>query len=180
MRPLFSWSLTLVTCPPSLVFNTFGHHVATHLATLLVFNNAFKVPCCPLSWPIVIAHPPTNSHLHSCSMHVRLSLIQTWLGLTPTRRPLTFVSCPPCYVSCSVCPTHLVRSQSGLTCAHTSRFPACMPLTCASCPPPNISSPVHPAHLVRSWWISPHVYASHLCILPTSLCLLPHVSCPPH
>src|SRR5882724_9249261 len=80
-------------------------------------------------------------------------------------------------------PAHITMSPALhilLTCAHTSHFPAHMPLTCASCPPPNVSSPTHPAHLVRSQWISPHAYASHLCILPTSLCLFPHASCPPH
>src|SRR5882724_8789331 len=79
-------------------------------------------------------------------------------------------------------PTHLVMSWLGLTCAHTSHFPAHTPLT----------SPVHLAHLPMSpppcilltslgpCQISPHAYASHLCIFPTSLCLLPCASCPPH
>src|SRR5882724_13069130 len=131
----------------------------------------------PIMPPSLLYSP---SHPHSCSTHVRLSLIQTWSGLTPTCRPLTFASCPPRYVSCSACPTHLIRSWSSLACAHTSNFPVHSPLACASCPPPNVSSPMHHAHLIRSQWISPYVYASHLCILPTSLCLLPCMSCPPH
>src|SRR5882724_7360214 len=83
-------------------------HLAAHLVPSLMFNNTFEVPCRPPSSPIVDAHPPTNSHPHSCSMHVRLSLIWTWLGLAPTHRPLTSASCPPHYVSCSMHPTHLV------------------------------------------------------------------------
>src|SRR5882724_9389396 len=119
----------------------------------------------PPLWPIIMAHPPTNSHVFNVFKGVLSTLlspphlahlIQTWSGLTPTCRSLTFVSCPPHYVSCSAHPTHLVRSWSGLTCAScppptctphwvlVGSLPMCMPLTCASFPPPYVSSPMHP------------------------------------
>src|SRR5882724_1606642 len=134
MRPSFSWSLTLVTCPPTLVFNAFK---VTHL-------------CFPPSWPIVVTCPLTNSLVFnmfkgvlstslspSCLSH----LIWTWLGLAPTCRSLTCASCLPCYVSSpgASCSPHWVLFRS---------LPMHMPLTCASCPPPYVSSLMHPAHLI--------------------------------
>src|SRR5882724_44142 len=91
MRPSFSWSLTLVTCPPLLVSNSFGLHVAAPSSpnSCLIMHSRSPVTHLhgPLSWPIVMAHPPTNSHLFnvfkgilSTSPHCLPSIFPTLFG----------------------------------------------------------------------------------------------------
>jgi len=85
-----------------------------------------------------------------------------------------------------------VHESDSVDTSHTT----CRPLTmCLYLPPGRVTSnltqgiswcPWHCGHIWpceyaspfdRSRWISPHAYASDLCILPTSLCLLPWMSC---
>ena len=151
MRPSFSWSLTLVTCPPLLVFNAFGLLVAAH-------------PCHLTVSPMHLAHIVwTWSGL---TPHIDLSPLRpAHLALSPARRIL-LTSLGPSWVLPAH--THLVSLCICLLPVHLAHFPMSPPphvlLTSlgpgGSLPMCMPLSPVHLTHLPMS--PPPHV-------LPTSL-----------
>jgi len=154
------------------------------------FINAFEVPCHP---PYMARHhgpsfPPTHTCL-MCSRHpfhlsvstASAHLVWTWSGLGPHIGLSHLFILPTCYVSCvhmflltslgtgRVSPVH-----THLVSLHVRLSPGVLPTSqCLlhTCPAHLVTVPVD---------LSPCVCLLTCCILPTSLCLLPHMSCPPH
>jgi len=91
---------------------------------------------------------PSQSHLHT--------------HISPHSYTSHCASYPSHYVSCSTHPAHLVRSQSCLTCTHTS-CPMHTPFTCVSSHL-HISLPHVFCHLIRTWLcLSQHIGLSPVC-----------------
>jgi len=101
-----------------------------------------------------------QGHIKFASRHFSVSMSRTlWTHLTP------HVGLLLCVCTCLQAGSHQILTQGISWC----------PWHCGHIWPCEYASPFD-----RSRWISPHAYASDLCILPTSLCLLPWMSCPPH
>jgi len=131
--------------------------------------------------PTIMAHrcrhpPPTHTFTH-CSNTCELSLVRTWSGLH-----LPHVGLSP------LCPAHLAMSPAphilltslgpslGSCPAHTHLVSLHIHISPVHlCPPPM--SPHHILLTSLGPSGSLHAYASHLCVFPTSLCLIPHMSC---